>query len=160
MSGTHTKISPFFIPFDMSPESYGLTTTQINALKYPEKVDLSTPKIIFMHHPAINCENDKSEWWWWGVEDPVPPNMPGGNDGCIANNRWNFIDYAYHNNVQLVLTGHTHEAHVFDATGLELVYKAGDNSYSGPLFIQTPSATIDNENFKHGYRIIDIKDGI
>ena len=139
---------------DFSPEGTGLTNEQMDKLR---NLDSAKLKIVFMHHPTINDENEEEG------DPPVPPNGPGGNDQCIANNRWNFINYTKDNNVQLVLTGHTHADKIFDAEG-------SYNIRSRPLFIQTPSATKDTKGkwfgpvsvdvviFKHGYRCIKVKD--
>jgi len=133
----------------LTPEGSGLKTDQMNKLKEMNPI---TPKIVFMHHPAINNEDD-------GEHDPVPDNCfeHGGNDQCIAFNRCKFIKYCTDNNVQLVLTGHTHKSY--------------DVQVSNTRFIQTPSATKDQQGkwfgpvpidvviFKPGYRMIDIKNG-
>ena len=115
---------------DIGPEGTGLTDEQISKLNTLEG---NKPKIVFMHHPAINNQNDVDGW---GLDDPVPPNGPGGNDACIAFNRENFINYCLDNNVQIVLTGHTHEDKVFNAAGQMVTVNSDDR----PLFIQTPAA--------------------
>jgi len=123
---------------DWSPEGSGLTDDQIAKLKSPEDVDKNMHKIVFLHHPAINSEDDEDGWW--GTEDPVPPDGgPGGNDACIAHNRWNLTNYTKDNTVALVLTGHTHEEKVFNSSGEG--WNGNWNSPSWPLFIQTPSLT-------------------
>jgi hypothetical protein len=134
------------LPYDKTPESTGLSSDQISHLIELQK---EIPKIIFMHHPAINSEND------WGI-NPVPPNGPGGNDACISQNRKRFIDYCKDNNVQLVLSGHTHADKFFDADG-------NVNNNNRPLFIQTRSATKDTDVwgttiYEHGYREIKVTD--
>ena len=121
-------------------------------MSWLEDLNDIAPKIIFMHHPAMH---DKST---------IPlktDSAPGGNDGCIGYNRERFINYCKDHNVQLVLTGHTHEAHVFGATGDELIWtdSAGSDPDPMPYFIQTQSATKDKGEFKYGYRIVDIKYG-
>ena len=136
-------------PYDNTPESDGLTSDQLSALI---ELDKDIPKIIFMHHPAINGENDSNG----GTEEPVSPNGPGGNDACISQNRKRFIDYCKDNNVQLVLTGHTHADKFFDADG-------NVNLNNRPLFIQTRSATKDTDVwgttiYEHGYRVIKVTD--
>jgi len=134
------------LPYDKTPESTGLTSDQISHLiELPKEI----PKIIFMHHPVINSEND------WGI-NPVPPNSPVGNDACISQNRKRFIDYCKDNNVQLVLSGHTHADKFFDADG-------NVNLNNRPLFIQTRSATKDTDVwgttiYEHGYRVIKVTD--
>jgi len=105
----------------------GLLSEQMNVLKDPEKVAPSKPKIIFMHHPAFGDPD-------WSIKEAK-----------------DFLEYCAHlpNRVQLVLAGHTHEAHVFRPYG---------GSY--PAFIQTASASLDKGSFRHGYRVIDVRDGL
>ena len=141
MSGGNTPIpAP-----DRSPEGSGLSDVQLTAL---EKLNPNIPKIIFMHHPAINDRED-------GTWEDNPP-APGGNDACISQNRNRFIDYCKDNNVQLVLSGHTHADKFFDADG-------NVNLNNRPLFIQTRSATKDTDVwgttiYEHGYRVIKVTD--
>ncbi|MCK5643291.1 MAG: metallophosphoesterase, partial [Gammaproteobacteria bacterium] len=139
------------LTFDHTPESRGLFQEQIDFLYEQD----DKPKIIFMHNPAIGRKNDARII---ESENPVPSNNDfGGNDGCIAFNRDEFVDYSKENNVQLVLTGHTHEDAILSDHGTPLRYDIASfpeivNSY--PLFIQTAAA-------KDGYyRVIDIKNGI
>jgi predicted MPP superfamily phosphohydrolase len=122
-------------PYDKTPESDGLTSDQLSKLiELPKDI----PKIIFMHHPAINSENDSNG----GPEEPVSPNGPGGNDGCIANYRDSFVsNYCTNYNVQLVLAGHTHADKFFDADG-RAKFK------NRPLFMQTRSATKGEYGFR------------
>jgi hypothetical protein len=91
-----------------------------------------------MHHPAVHTTAD--EW-------------------VIANNRDTedgFIQYCKANNVQLVLSGHTHESHILDADGESV--SPGTIDY--PQFIQTPSAAKqeiwDFFGDPIGYRIVDV----
>lgn len=148
--------------FDNTPESFGLNDTQIAALK---KLDRNKPKIIFMHHPAIQlvANND---------ENPdgtgFPQSEPGGNDGCIAFNRAEFLDYCKDYNVRLVITGHTHQSHIIDSAGSP--FFANESPLNGsllnefplsefPLFVQTQSLTKHSEYFEPGYRTIEFKEG-
>jgi 3',5'-cyclic AMP phosphodiesterase CpdA len=55
-------------------------------------------KIILMHHPAVNSRNSHGEM-----------------TSVIARNRVDFLDLCEKNDVDLVLTGHTHSSRVFDA---------------------------------------------
>lgn len=119
---------------DFTPESGGLSDDQMMRLR--TEFNSNAPKIIFMHHPAIGNRTKYS-----GSDD-----APGGNDGTISLNRWNFINYTRDRNVQLVLTGHSHENAIFDISG----DTATNNSLNRPLFIQTQN---------RGYRIIEVKDG-
>lgn len=124
---------------DYPPESDGLSDEQLTRLR--GEFNNTYPKIVFMHHPVMSATDDSVGF------PPVPPDgAPGGNDGAIAINRWDFINYTKESNVQLVLTGHSHYDHIFDINGHEV-----DNSSNNkPLFIQT-----ENE----GYRIIEVKNG-
>jgi len=141
---SHWEVPPF------TPEGSGLKDPQITKLK---EMDQNIPKIIFMHHPAINEGDDTSG-------DPLvlnscPPEYRG-NDECIAFNRCEFIKYCTDYNVQLVLTGHTHKSYYV--------------TVSNTRFIQTPSATKDKKGqwgivpldvviSKPGYAMIDVKHG-
>ena len=123
-------------PFDL--RGTGLSNPQMTALM--EKTDHGSPKIVFMHHPAIHT----------GVEELV-----------IANNPMEFVTYCQLNNVQLVLSGHTHEDHVFNSLFWELT--SPKDCYGGDytLFIQTPSAGrgVESGTFPHGYRVIYVNEG-
>jgi hypothetical protein len=105
----------------------GLANPQMEAL---EDLDLCTRKIIFMHHPAVHTDDTH----------------------IISDNRPRFVNYCLGNNVQLVLTGHTHDNLVFDRNGTP-VTEWDEADY--PLFIQTPSLGKDT----HEYRIIDVIGG-
>lgn len=138
-----------------SPEGTGLTDDQLKRLR--EDFNNSFPKIIFMHHPVMSSDNDSlfTNLITGEVISGVPyDDAPGGNNGAIAINRWNFINYTRDSNVKLVLTGHNHTDLVFDVSG-NLV---ANSSFNWPLFIQTRSTTKD-ENNGRGYRIIEVKDG-
>jgi DNA repair exonuclease SbcCD nuclease subunit len=127
---------------DLTPEAEGLTNEQIDRLE--NKFNSSHPKIIFMHHPVMSLVDDLT----------IKDGALGRNDGAIAINRWNFINYTRDSNVILVLTGHNHNDLIFDISG-NLVANSSSNR---PLFIQTRSATKD-ENNGRGYRIVEVKDG-
>jgi UDP-2,3-diacylglucosamine pyrophosphatase LpxH len=100
-------------------------------------------QIITMHHPAVNDKNDTAL-------GALPNDLPSGNDECIAFNRGAFISYCSETNVSLVLTGHTHENHVFTVLGKETTDYA-----AWPLFVQTDSATMTGQY--DGGRVIIIK---
>ena len=125
-----------------TPEASGLTSTQMYLLENTWGVNQMN-QIITMHHPAVNDENDT------GI-GALPNDLPSGNNECIAFNRGAFITYCFANNVSLILTGHTHENHVFTTLGKET-----DNYSSWPLFVQTDSATMNGQN--NGGRIVNIK---
>ena len=130
-----------YVEWPLLPEGTGLDNTQMSQLR---GLDKDKPKIIFMHHPAINDRDDPN-----GGDG-----APGGNEGCIADNRYNFIHYTVTrknvNNVQLVLTGHTHQDKIFNAIGERVDVDSEDR----PLFIQTRSAT--KEEFGYGFRRITV----
>jgi predicted MPP superfamily phosphohydrolase len=125
-----------------TPEGSGLTSTQMYLLEHAWGNDQMN-QIISMHHPAVNDENDT------GI-GAVPNNLPSGNNECIAHNRGAFITYCLTKNVSLVLTGHTHENHVFTADGKET-----SNYSAWPLFVQTDSATLSGQ--ENGGRVVSIK---
>ncbi len=129
-----------------SPEATGLSYDQIRRLR--GEFNNSAPKIIFMHHPVMSSGDDLSATILGYTFLGVPPDgAPGGNNGAIALNRWNFTNYTRDSNVQLVLTGHSHENAIFDISGNAPVANSSSNR---PLFIQTQNK---------GYRIIEIKNG-
>jgi predicted MPP superfamily phosphohydrolase len=131
--------------WNTTPEGSGLTNTQMYLL---ENVwgNAAMDQIIAMHHPAVNDKNDTGP-------GAVPNNLPSGNDECIAFNRGAFIDYCTTSNVSLVLEGHTHESHVFNALGVTPV-----NATAWPLFIQTRSSTLSGAD--DGGRVLHIQNGI
>jgi predicted MPP superfamily phosphohydrolase len=128
--------------WNQTPEGSGLTNTQMWLL---ETIwgNHQMNQVIIMHHPAVNDVNDTG----FGA---LPNDLPSGNNECIALNRGAFITFCIANNVSLVLTGHTHENHVFTALGKET-----ENYSAWPLFVQTDSATMKPRN--NGGRIIQIK---
>jgi len=78
-------------------------------------------KIVLMHHPAINSRSKNGEM-----------------HGVIARNREAFIDLCEKYNVELVLTGHTHNSKVFD--GNEQAYNFNNSlncSLYSTLYVQT-----------------------
>ena len=125
-----------------TPEGSGLTTTQMYLLENTWGIKQMN-QIITMHHPAVNDKNDT------GL-GALPNDLPSGNNDCIAFNRGVFITYCFTNNVSLVLTGHTHENHVFNSQGKET-----SNYSSWPLFVQTDSATMNGQT--NGGRVVHIK---
>ena len=121
--------------WDLCPEGSGLSPEQIRAL-FSDSNKNRGPKIVFMHHPAIN--DDKT---WFTPYDYAP----GGNAQCIGNNRNAFITYCTlpFTNVQLVLTGHTHKHKVFKVFWGDIAVGTTVKDEHRPLFIQTRSATKD-----------------
>jgi subtilase family serine protease/DNA repair exonuclease SbcCD nuclease subunit len=132
----------------ISPEGSGLEYSQYNRLFESDLKD-HPAKIIFMHHPVVNKGDDSAG------ADSIPNLCPeyGGNDMCIGAYRcWLIKDYCIPNDVRLVLSGHTHKSY--------LAYFAdSDKPHLGTYFIQTPSATKDDGEFKHGYRVIELRKG-
>lgn len=136
---------------DRSPESTGLSSEVMESLA---KRDPNIPKIIFMHHPVFT-----------GAKDPDDKTDTGemAEDGGITNNWKKFIKYSKDNKIEIVLSGHNHEFHIFNDIGNE----TSQYDTVRPLFIQTQSATKDNlvdkngfkYEYKHGYRIVDVKKG-
>jgi predicted MPP superfamily phosphohydrolase len=128
--------------WNTTPEGSGLTSTQMYLLMNHWGNDQMN-QIIAMHHPAVNDKNDT------GI-GAIPNDLPSGNDECIAFNRGAFITYCQMHNVSLVLTGHTHENHVFTVDGKET-----SNYSAWPLFVQTDSATLSGQD--NGGRVVSIK---
>jgi predicted MPP superfamily phosphohydrolase len=149
-SGADYSVEPdIHTPFLSTPEGDGLYPDQIVNLN--NDMDPNIPKIIFMHHPVINIDDDA---YLNDMADPVPNNCQeyGGNDACVAFCRCGFIDYCVNNNVELVLTGHTHKDYVKTVSN--------DLGIHETCFIQTRSATKDPDPFNyHGYRVIKINAG-
>ena len=113
-----------YYPPNNPPKGGGLHDLQIAALNSLAQ-SYNIPKMIFMHHPIFT-----------GPEN--------GDNASIVNNRQSFIDYCKDNNVNLVLSGHTHKDHRYDK--------------DETIFIQTPSVTKDADEFARGYRIIQVED--
>ena len=130
-----------FIEYEpWTPEANGLNIIQMNNLM---SMNPHIPKIVFTHHPILDMNNDTNDRSSNdGVENTCP--QYGGNDACIANNRCEFINYSVHNNVDLVLTGHTHKD--------ENISVFNENKTHKTQFIQTRSATKE----EYGYRVINI----
>jgi len=121
------ELKPFII--NPTPESTGLTNTQLHLLKTSWGKPTS-PQIIAMHHPAVNTKNDRGLF-------ALSDTLPSGNDECIAFNRGHFIDYCLNNNVALSISGHTHENTVLTSKGT-----GSFRQNLWPLFVQTTSATL------------------
>jgi len=78
-------------------------------------------RIVLMHHPAINSRVNNGEM-----------------HGVIARNREAFIDLCEEYNVDLVLTGHTHNSKVFDSNEHYYDFNNSLNCSLYPtLFVQT-----------------------
>jgi 3',5'-cyclic AMP phosphodiesterase CpdA len=135
--------------YDYSPEGNGLKNIQLDKLS---EMPSGIPKIIFMHHPAIGDGDDMlvDESPEYPITNDCLPEY-GGNDACIAFHRCEFIKYCIDNNVDMVLTGHTHRD--YDKT------VSNELETHKTWFIQTRSATKDPEPCNHhGYRVIKITD--
>jgi len=131
--------------WNTTPEGSGLSNTQMYLLNNIWG-NSELHQIITMHHPAVYNKNDSGP-------GAVPNNLTSGNDQCIAFNRAAFISYCILHNVSLVLAGHTHESHVFTASGKET-----SNSSAWPLFVQTRSSTLSGK--EDGGRVIEIAFGV
>ncbi len=144
-------VHPLDFDYDSSPEGDGLNDTQLTNLS---EMPSGMPKIIFMHHPAIDASDDA--FVEGASELPVSNSCPeehGGNDASIAFNRCGFVDYCINNTVDLVLTGHTHRDYIATVSD--------DLDTHKTQFIQTRSATKDPDIHSpdidhHGYRVIKI----
>jgi len=136
--------------WDLSPESNGLSGPVMKSLKSVSE-SFSIPRIIFMHNPVWDDSASLTEFdnddIFGGV---VVPN------GAISNNWVNFITFCDENDVQLVLSGHTHDSLVFDLLGNKKTLSDWAENENYPLYLRTQSA---GKNDDHGYRIIDIKNG-
>ncbi|MCK5398329.1 MAG: metallophosphoesterase, partial [Thermoplasmata archaeon] len=149
-SGADYNTSVTIAGYDKTPESEGLKEAQLTKLN---EIASEKPKIIFMHHPSLSDINDVQHWN--SFEPPVTNNCQFeyfGNDGSIAFFRCNFIEYSVNNNVDLVLTGHIHKD--------SFTIIPNEDETHETWFIQTRSATKDEDSFNHGYRVITIDNGI
>ena len=133
-----------------TPEGTGLEEYQYNRLLESDMKDYHR-KIIFMHHPVINFENDDGPTDFTIFPISNKCSDYGGNDACIASYRCSFIKYCIEHGVDLVLTGHTHKDYFAEISNESETHKT--------WFIQTRSATDDKNSFNnHGYRVIKLKD--
>ncbi|MFH0854406.1 MAG: LamG-like jellyroll fold domain-containing protein, partial [bacterium] len=133
---------------DSLPESEGLSDMHINIL---ENMEYEMPKVVFMHSPVYNDFRMGADLDYWF-------------NGAILHNLPEFLGgFCSVYNTKLILSGHTHQSEIYDLYGNKIEEPAFENTRlattTHPLFIQTQSATDDNDNFKHGYRIIDVEDG-
>lgn len=133
-----------------SPESTGLTTDQITALNNSKIIPINVTKVVFLHNPICNAFNNE------------PCSMDDTEvDWSITKQRQQFLSYVINpdNNVQVVLSGHTHISGVHDKQG-HLITNLKEQSR--PLFIQTQSLTVLNPDPVHpaGYRMLRLKSGI
>ncbi|MBU4338891.1 right-handed parallel beta-helix repeat-containing protein [Patescibacteria group bacterium] len=143
-SGEDTADLPDLI--DTKPESTGISDAAMIMLN---SLDSNIPKIIFMHSPVFTTGQ-------------YPEAGNEYENESIAKNRFRFVKYAEKNSVKSILAGHTHKDIIHNSDGSLFT---GSQIINSPLYIQTQSATKDNfidENteYKHGYRIIDVKKGV
>ncbi|MBA4320743.1 MAG: hypothetical protein C0412_20320, partial [Flavobacterium sp.] len=135
---------------DTAPESAGLSYATMMSLK---DMDPAVPKIIFMHNPIF-------------TDGSYPTEQEFENES-ISDNRREFVQYVdsnrvdysefnVNNNVLAVFSGHTHRDAIHNWNGTLFT----ESPLEGPIYIQTRSATKDGSNYKHGYRIIDVKNGL
>ncbi len=111
----------------------GLSSAQISDLDTWLGSSSKDNKIVFMHHPAVN------------------------NGRTISNNKDEFYDMCDDNNVEVVLTGHTHTSHVYDESGeVEYEPNATDplscSDYDKTFYVQTQDCGKDHAS----YRLISI----
>lgn len=112
--------------------STGLDDFQIDMLDSWLLNTVATNKIVFMHHPAIDDHQ------------------------MISNNRDEFIQICEENNVNVVLTGHMHQSHIYDSLfNTTKDYEYTSESENGLLcnktyFVQTDDCAAQDT----GYRII------
>lgn len=85
-------------------------------------------KIILMHHPAINERDEKGEM-----------------RGVIAKNREKFIDLCKEYDVELVLSGHTHNSVVYDEEENRYENFPINCSMYSTLFVQTDAVKFDKK---------------
>ncbi len=123
-----------YLFLEKGPEGKGISSDQMHYLGTQEQ---KVPKVIFMHHPVFTGKIDH-----------------GREDSSITDNRDNFITYCKENNIKLVLSGHTHQNHIFNVDRQEIEEQDINTNY--PSFIQTASATKNGGDFKHGYRLFKI----
>lgn len=138
---------------DLLPESEGLSGSHINIL---ENMEYEMPKVVFMHSPVYNdfkMGADLDYWFNGSILHKLPEFLGG---------------FCSVYNTKIILSGHTHQSEIYDLYGNKIEEPAFENTRlataTRPLFIQTPSATVDDspiigDDTLHGYRIIDIEDG-
>jgi 3',5'-cyclic AMP phosphodiesterase CpdA len=136
--------------WDLTPESSGLNDYTM-FLKLTLQNSSDVPKVIFFHNPVYNDKGLSSE-----RDENSDMNEFVPSESFVHNHR-NFINYCNDNNVQLVLSGHTHQNKVFNENGGSVDLSSWNGDY--PLYIQTQSATKDSNNNMHGYRVIDVIGG-
>lgn len=105
---------------DWRPEGTGLSDSSLNYLRSLLNDQPRHNKIIFMHHPAVIDYEDEDDGW---------------GDGCISDNRENFINYCETISVDLVLTGHLHES--------KNLYVNDFDKYSGDFLVYLNCITTD-----------------
>lgn len=142
--------------WDRTPEANGISKDVMDYLIGSSSKDIS--KIIFMHNPTFNAGTDINYVYPLEDKDYTDTGDVAQDNGFVHNWR-NFINYCNDNNVQLVLSGHTHQNKIFDENGNAIDLSSWNGDY--PLYIQTQSATKDNEDTEdnHGYRVIDVIGG-
>jgi 3',5'-cyclic AMP phosphodiesterase CpdA len=100
-------------------------------------------KIVLMHHPAINDRNSDGEM-----------------SNILLNNREVFIELCEKNDVDLVLTGHTHYSRVFDINENRYSdYPINASNYP-TLFVQSKANKVDEKSYPDcNYRNISVING-
>lgn len=117
--------------------STGLDDYQINMLDSWLSISQATNKIVFMHHPAIDLHQK------------------------ISNNREEFIQICEENNVNVVLTGHMHQSHIYDSLyNTTKDYEYSSESENGLLCNKTYFVQTDDCGGQDtGYRLITVNGG-
>ncbi|MDD3123893.1 MAG: metallophosphoesterase [Candidatus Izemoplasmatales bacterium] len=142
--------------WDPEPEGSGLSSFVMGELgKLIEKTP-RIPRIIFMHHPVYANQLDPSKFM--GVPKGQEKTDMGeiAENEAIVNNWKKFINNCNSNGTQLILSGHTHDSLVFNSSDNELVLSNWVGNKTYPLYIQTQSAS---KNDDYGYRIINVENG-
>lgn len=136
--------------WDIEPEGSGINKTVMEKLFLLAQETSDKPRIIFMHHPVYAIEND--------LEGEQVDSGEIAENEAITNNWTKFIEYCNDNNIQLILSGHTHDNPTFNYLGevVELSIWEEDKTY--PLYIQTQSAG-KNSGVEYGHRIINVING-
>ncbi|MDD3006736.1 MAG: PKD domain-containing protein [Candidatus Pacebacteria bacterium] len=144
---------------DPDPEGSGLSGDVLNELESLITETPDTSRVIFMHHPVFA---DQEEPLFYNKlfykEQERTDTGEIAEDGAIVNNWKRFIGdcNSDSNNVQLILSGHTHKSLVSDSPDhdFELSDWVSDKTY--PLYIQTQSTSKGDDS---GYRVVEIKNG-
>lgn len=139
-SGPHYFLKP---KYWLDVFARGLENEDIKWLEEKLNNCSSEYKIVLMHHPAINDRN-----------------CDGEMSNVLLNNREVFIELCENNDVDLVLTGHTHYSRVFDANENRFSdYPINASNYP-TLFVQSKANKVDEKSYPDcNYRNISVIKG-